>query len=368
MDADAIVIGAGAAGLAAARSLVGRSLRVIVLEARDRVGGRVLTGPASRGGIPAELGAEFIHGPAPETRALLRAAGTADVETGGDSWACGPDGVLRPAADFSSAMDILDGARELATDMSVEQYLQRFRGDETMRDAADLVRLFVQGFDAADPAIASVRGIADEWNSGVDSISARPLGGYTPMFEQLAGACDALGVDRRLSTVVKRIAWRRGAVDIEAANANGESQIFRARTAVVTLPVGVLRHTGETAVFFDPELPSAKRGALAYIEMGHAVKVALRFRTAFWETLHGGRYREAGFFRCAGPFTAYWTQMPVHGELIAAWAGGPKAIALECGFAGRKYRTRARRLRRAIRRGCARPRRIRRRNHARLEP
>ncbi|MGH7708198.1 MAG: flavin monoamine oxidase family protein, partial [Vulcanimicrobiaceae bacterium] len=72
-----------------------------------------------------------------------------------------------------------------------------------------------------------------------------------------------------------------------------------------------------------------KRDALASIEMGHAVRVALWFQTAFWTRLSDGRYRDAAFFRCEGqPFAAYWTQFPVRSELIVAWAGGPKATAL----------------------------------------
>ena len=74
MDADVIVIGAGAAGLAAARSLAGRSLRVIVLEARNRIGGRVWSHHVARSLVPAELGAEFIHGKAELTLSLLRNA------------------------------------------------------------------------------------------------------------------------------------------------------------------------------------------------------------------------------------------------------------------------------------------------------
>jgi monoamine oxidase len=63
--------------------------------------------------------------------------------------------------------------------------------------------------------------------------------------------------------------------------------------------------------------------------MGHVVKVALAFRTAFWEDAGGGRWRDAGFFHCdEWTFPTYWTQLPVRGELIVAWAGGPKAHAL----------------------------------------
>jgi monoamine oxidase len=80
---------------------------------------------------------------------------------------------------------------------------------------------------------------------------------------------------------------------------------------------------------FNPELPSVKREALRNIEMGQVVKVTLFFRTPFWERIHEGRYRNGAFFRCQGhPFTGYWTQFPERNDLIVAWAGGPKAIAL----------------------------------------
>src|SRR5438552_2741067 len=85
-----------------------------------------------------------------------------------------------------------------------------------------------------------------------------------------------------------------------------------ARAAVVTLPVGVLRHRGDAGgVVFYPDLPIAKREALANIEMGHVVKVVLSFRSPFWERVRAGRYRNGGFFRCDGlPFPTYWTQFP----------------------------------------------------------
>jgi monoamine oxidase len=76
-------------------------------------------------------------------------------------------------------------------------------------------------------------------------------------------------------------------------------------------------------------LPKNKREALASIEMGHAIKVVLWFKTAFWERIEDGRYRDVDFFRCDGhPFAAFWTQMPIRSELISAWAGGPRATAL----------------------------------------
>ncbi len=330
VDADAIVIGAGAAGLAAARSLAGRSVRVVLLDARDRVGGRVWSRPVAPTAAPAELGAEFIHGRGELTMLLLRDAGIRAIDAAGEVWTCSEDGALRrETRGSSSAAGIFEAARTLANDESVDRFLRRFEADEATRETAKAARAFVEGFDAADPAIASAGAMADEWRSGVDSLVARPLGGYRRMFDHLRDACVAAGVQICLSTIVRRISWRRGFIAIDT-NRRGESRTIRARAAIVTLPVGVLRHSGdETAVAFDPDLPPAKREALLSIEMGHVVKVALWFRTAFWDRVQNGRYRDAAFFRCEGqPFPTYWTQVPLRSMLVVAWAGGPKAIAL----------------------------------------
>jgi len=331
VDADAIVIGAGAAGLMAAQKLAGRSARVILLEARDRVGGRVWSRHEPRLETPAELGAEFIHGPAPETIALLRDAGIAAIPAGGDSWVrSGDGGLLRAGTDFAFAAGVFNAARSLRMDESVDRFLRRLEADEATRETARLARAFVEGFDAADPAIASARAIADEWRSGVDWTIARPRGGYGPMFDLLRNACVGAGVEICLSAIVRKISWRRGAVAVDSSEADGKSRTIHARAAIVTLPVGVLRHGGDRAdVIFEPELPRARHDALANLEMGHAVKVSLWFRTAFWERLRNGRYRDGAFFRGEGqPFATYWTQLPVRSRLMVAWAGGPKAIAL----------------------------------------
>jgi monoamine oxidase len=330
MDADVIVIGAGAAGLAAARSLADRSVRVLLIEGRDRVGGRVLTRPASRRILPAELGAEFIHGSAPQTVELLRDAGMAAVDAGGEAWGWEKGELRLDESEFTSAAAIFEGARSLREDESVERFLQRFEANGGEREAAQAARDFVEGFEAADPAVASVRAIADEVRSGVDSTSTRPLGGYGSIMDRLHDACAGAGVQTLLSTVVRRILWHRGGVSVKVTDPQKALQTMRARAAIVTLPVGVLRHRGdETQVSFDPELPAAKRKAVESLEMGHVVKVVLQFRTPFWERVRHGMYRDAAFFYCDDrPFPVYWTQVPVRSEHVVAWAGGPKAIAL----------------------------------------
>jgi monoamine oxidase len=303
---------------------------VLVLEARDRLGGRVWTRPSGRPATPAELGAEFIHGPAAQTMMLLREAGTASIDAGGEGWTRENGALRREESDFRMAARLFEASRTGVPDESVDAFLRRYERDETTRKMAHAARAFVEGFDAADPAIASAQSIALEWQSGVDSTTARPLGGYAAMFERLHDACTAAGVRIRRSTVVRRISWVPGSVAVDAVDRSGTSQSVHARAAIVTLPAGVLRHGGDEAeIVFEPKLPDAKRNALHAIEMGHAIKVALSFRSAFWERIDNERYRDAAFFRSDGPpFATYWTQLPVRSELIVAWSGGPKTSAL----------------------------------------
>ncbi len=330
MDTDVVIVGAGAAGIAAALELASQSLRVIVVEGRDRIGGRVRWKRVGSNDVPAELGAEFIHGDAPETTAFMREAGLTAVETGERSWTCGADGVLRPADDDFAVGDIFERVRSLTSDESVDAFLRRFDDDSALRETAERARRFVEGFEAADPAIASARAIADELRSGVDETSSRPVGSYAPLFEHLAQRCANAGIDLRLRTPVERIRRQPGAVTIEARTAGGAASVVHARCAIVTVPVGVLQQRNDaTPLAFVPPLPDEKQRAIRGLEMGHVVRVTLAFRTAFWETIANGRYRDAAFFRCdALPFGAFWTQAPLRQRAIVAWAGGPRAMAM----------------------------------------
>lgn len=332
MDADAIVIGAGAAGLSAARNLSRRRRAVIVLEARGRAGGRIWPHPKIGKAVSAELGAEFIHGHAEMTMALLKEAGASAIPTAsGDSWTCDADGKLRRERnDFMAAAAIFRESSALADDETVAQFLRRCTVSGAPSETVQWARAFVEGFDAADPERASLRSIAEEWESGVDSTSARPRGGYAPILQLLQDACVAAGAQFRFCTIVQRIEWQRGFVSVHCIDRNGDKQSFRARTAIVTVPAGILRHGCDRGgISFEPVLAAEKREALRYIEMGPVVKVALWFRTPFWERIDGARYRNGAFFYCEnGMFPTFWTQLPVRSDLVIAWSGGPRAAKL----------------------------------------
>ena len=334
MDSDVLILGGGFAGLAAAHELQRQDYRVLILEARGEPGGRALTIPGTVPVAPLELGAEFVHGRPAITLELMRAAGTTDVDNGDESWL--RDGAqLQPSTEdpFAIASALLARARERERDESVENLLSRIGNTNGTREAASWARALVGGFDAADPVRASARAIAAEWggDASAESAQSRPLGGYGPLVTHLVRTLHPERSRLLTATVARTVHYGGRGVRIDAATSAG-FETYTAQRAIVTLPLGVLQARAGIpgAIVFEPALPRDKQDALGMLVMGQVRKVILRFARPFWETLEGGRYRNAAFFHDRdGAFFAYWTQVPVRSPAIGAWAGGPAAQALE---------------------------------------
>ncbi|HEU5442939.1 MAG TPA: NAD(P)/FAD-dependent oxidoreductase [Steroidobacteraceae bacterium] len=332
-DQDVIVIGAGAAGLAAAAAL-GRSGRtVLVLEARDRIGGRIWTHLQPSLAAAAELGAEFIHGDSPETSELLRRGGTAAADTSGEHWSL-IDGQLQRRTE--SLLGTVRAAFEQADvlsrpDMPLESFLTGEGGRALSEEARSTARAFVSGFDAADPRLVSVHSVAEEWRSGgmLDSSQSRPLGGYRAALLALTAGLDVSRVRLQLQTTVTAVRWSGRSVEVEGFWL-GRPYRTGARKAIITVPVGVLKAPAGSpgAIRFAPSLDT-KQAALAQLLSGPVLKVLLYFRRPFWEGLDGGRYADASFFHAPGKvFPTFWTALPARAPLLCAWVGGPSAARL----------------------------------------
>ena len=342
---DALVIGAGPAGLAAAAQLAAHGRTVLVLEARERIGGRCFSigGDASRRDagcppeLPAELGAEFVHGAAQGTAQIMRRHAIVAIDAAEERWLV-QGRRLAPANDaFEEMVHAFARARARwlgRRDAPFADFLARFDRRSLSANARQLALRLVEGFDAADPARVSAREIVEEWTS--DSVlgerQARPLGGYAALCDALAGELAAQGAQIQLQTVVQRVQWRRGEVLVEATSDPGtrrRTHTYRARHAIVTVPLGVLqlRAGEEGAIEFDP--PLRKQWALEHLEPGPVVKLVLEFARAFWEEAARGRYRNAAFLLAPGRrFPTFWTGLPLRIPRIVAWAGGPRASAL----------------------------------------
>jgi len=336
--ADAVVIGAGAAGLAAARALSDAGRAVVVLEARPRIGGRILTVQDPEWPLPIELGPEFLHGEARATRDVAAAAGLAIVELPDEHvWA--EDGRLRPMGEVWSRFGrLLERIPSKGADTSFARFLAGRRVGEPTRTMA---RLFVEGYYAAHVDRVSARSLASAGGEAGDSQRQYRLAdGYFGIVQWLRSGLDPERARLRLACVVEEVRWRRDEVEVGYRSAAGSQRSrLRARAAIVTLPLGVLKAapTETGAVRFDP-LPPALRAATQGMEVSHVCKLVLRFREAFWD--------EDGFFRRrAAPalgeadridflpdrradFPTWWTANPWRVPVVTAWAGGPRADAL----------------------------------------
>jgi monoamine oxidase len=305
---------------------------VLVLEARDRIGGCVWTHREPGLAVPVELGAEFIHGRPQATFSLMRKAGVRGVVAPIGRMIV-RDGKLRarrgdvfPVVQRVLRRHIPGLARR---DVSFATLLGRMR-DELPGEALTFARMRVKGYDAAEPERVSALAIATAWagESADGSGHLRPRGGYGPLLASLADGSGS-NVRIRLQAVVRSVRWKRGAVEIEGARRDNPFRV-RARCAIVTLPLGVLqqRSNARGAVLFAPALRE-KAQPLAHLASGPVMKAVLRFRSAFWEELDDAAYRGASFFHSPrAAFPTFWTALPAHAPLITAWAGGPKAARL----------------------------------------
>ena len=328
-EPDVIILGAGAAGLSSAWELGRAGLKVLVLEARNRLGGRMFTKQDPVCHSPVELGAEFIHGRPPEIWNLLRNPGGSTREVQGDHW-CDYQHKLQPCDFFSQVDAVLDKMNESGPDISFSEFLERCCPD-TNSDTKLWALGYVTGFHAADPKRISlhslVKGLrADEQIEG--DRSSRVVGGYAWLVEFWRRELERLGVSIKMNTVAESIHWSRGHVEVKARADTGPVA-FTAPRVLVTLPLGVLQaRPGETGtVRFVPELPQSKQHALGKLVMGEVIRVVFRFRKRFWDELRpadNGKAKTLAnmsfLFSRQDWFPTWWTTMPDRLPVITGWA------------------------------------------------
>jgi len=334
--ADILIIGAGAAGLAAAAELAHSDRRVLLLEARDRIGGRIWTRHVPELAVPVEYGAEYIHGHALPTMAILRRGGSTAIESTDTHFRL-RNGELTARNDFFHEVRCaLRASSELERqDLSFDAFLEQSR--ELSPEARRYAKMMAEGFDAADTSRASARAIVAEWTADMmsdDAPQARPQGGYDALLATLAASLPSDAVRVQLQSIVRSVRWSEGLVEVEGTFI-GKPFRASAPRAIITLPLGVLQESPDApgAVRFSPAL-NEKRSALQGLVSGPVIKLMLHFSSAFWEEVDGGRYGNAAFFHAPNAdFQTFWTQLPLRAPLLVAWAGGPKAARLSTSVA-----------------------------------
>lgn len=335
-ECDVAIVGAGVAGLAAMRVVEEQGLRACVLEARARVGGRIYTVRDPRLAHPIELGAEFIHGSAPDLVDLVNDARLVAYSIEGQRWHMRGGRLTRIDNFWQRLHEVMRHLKPKGPDRSFAEFLEKAPGGRGTTDARALAREFVEGFHAAEAHRISARALADGGSPSEDPEEQRMMriaDGYDRVPEWLA---QGFGDRIMTETVVEQIRWERGGVELSVHRKDSTSvTTVSARAAIITVPLGVLlAPKGETGgIQFSPPL-TVLEDVGSRLTMGAVLRVILLFRDRWWTKRLRSAPRSASLDALSfvhgesGDVPVWWTLHPAHLPVMVGWAGGPSALRL----------------------------------------
>lgn len=331
-DFDCIVIGAGAAGLAALAHLDRAGCRALCLEARDRIGGRILTVHDPLCPVPVELGAEFIHGRSPELWNVIRSAALPVYDCADSSVQVRAGRIQNSEGVWEQVDRVMTDMQESASEGTDEPFSVFLARSPYTDQAKQLASSFVEGFNAARQEMIGIASLAVDAQAS-DAIdgdkSFRFVRGYDSVPSRLFDAISDGASKLRFNTQVTHIEWRPGFVTVRSCSAlTGEVQTFTATKLVVTVPLGVLTAEPDVpgSICWNPA-PQEAFEAARKLAFGQVVRLVLRFKEPFWEEQQ--EFADAGFLLSDEHlFPTWWSSLAVRAPVLTGWSAGPHADAL----------------------------------------
>ena len=326
---DVLIIGAGASGLMAGKKLAEAGKKVTILEARNRLGGRIYSLTKDQFPVFAEAGAEFVHGKLKLTLDLLKKAGLTLKTVEGKMLQVKDKKWEKENDYFESWAPVVSRLRELKEDMPIADFLQKEFGELKYKDLRDSILRFVEGYDAADATRASAIFFRNELLSEDDK-QYRVEHGYGKLIEYLAGKCRQNESNIHLSHTVTEIQWKKNFVKAIAAG----GQEYIANKIIITVPLGILQAEpgAKGSILFSPGIPQ-KIEAARQLGYGAVIKILLLFKEIFWEDdslpQTDRHVKNIGFILCEKTIPTWWTQFPNKVPLLTGWLAGPGAEKLK---------------------------------------
>jgi monoamine oxidase len=310
-----VIVGGGIAGLAAASELLQRGCQVTVLEAKDRLGGRIHT--IRQGRIPIELGAEFIHGKNPALLQAIKSAGLTTLEMPDKFQVWQKDG-FSPVDVWTKLEKLISKVNFRTPDCPFEKFLQRQKLDPS---SSKLAETFAEGFNAArvDRISAhSIRRAQDAAQKMQGDWQGRVKLGYGALIEFYEQQIVKLGgrIIKRAET--RLITWKPGHVRVKWQRGPRKGSM-EADSAVLTMPLGVWK---AGSIQFEPGL-KLKTQAIQELEFGDVLKPVLLFKRRWWDEKANSIMQAPD-----EPLPVWWADP--RGPVLTAWVGGSKCGALRC--------------------------------------